>query len=102
MLAYSIFFPFLSQEKISPDAATKRKILSLRIQCRNEGCPWTDELREKEVGIVHNPDVYMYKLPYQTHCDICPMSYQVASTSGKIELKTRYFLQNIAFFSESR
>ena len=30
------------------------------------------------------------------------MSYRVASTSGKIELKTRYFLQNIAFFAESR
>ena len=39
---------------------------------------------------------------YQTHCDICPMSHQVASTSGKIELKTRYFLQNIAFPSQSR
>ena len=39
---------------------------------------------------------------YQTHCDICPMSHQVASTSSKIELKTRYFLQNIAFLSQGR
>ena len=36
---------------------------------------------------------------YQSHCD---MAHQVASTSGKIELKTRYFLQNIAFPSQSR
>ena len=59
MLTYLIFFSILSQEKIFPDIATKRKILSLRIQCRNEGCPWTDELREEEVGIVHNPGIYM-------------------------------------------
>ena len=39
---------------------------------------------------------------YQTHCDICPMSHRVALTSGKMELKTRYFLQNIAFLSQSR
>ena len=40
---------------------------------------------------------------YQTHCDICPMSHRVASsTSGKIQLKTGYFLQNIAFLSQSR
>ena len=62
MLNSLIFFPFLSQEKIFPDVATKRKILSLRIQCSNKGCLWTDELREKEVGIVYNPRVYMYKL----------------------------------------
>ena len=30
------------------------------------------------------------------------MSHRVASTSGKIQLKTRYFLQNIAFLSHSR
>lgn len=62
MLNSLIFFPFLSQEKIFPDIATKRKILSLRIQCRNDGCPWTDELREKEVGTVHYPRVYILKL----------------------------------------
>ena len=28
---------------------------------------------------------------YQTHCDVCPMSHWVVSTSGKLELKTRYF-----------
>ena len=39
---------------------------------------------------------------YQTHCDICPMSHRVVSTSGKIELKTRYFLQNKTFLSQSR
>ena len=46
--------------------------------------------------------LFFNSIPYQTHCDICPMSHQVASTSGKIELKTRYFLQNIAFLSQSR
>ena len=39
---------------------------------------------------------------YQTHCDICPVSHRVASTSCKIEQKTRHFLQNIAFLSQSR
>ena len=34
---------------VFPDKATERKILSFTIKCRNEGCEWTGELREKEV-----------------------------------------------------
>lgn len=35
-------------QDVFPDKATERKILSFTIKCRNEGCEWTGELREKE------------------------------------------------------
>ncbi|CAH3128109.1 unnamed protein product [Pocillopora meandrina] len=34
-------------QDVFPDKATERKILSFTIKCRNEGCEWTGELREK-------------------------------------------------------
>ena len=48
--------------------------------------------------------LYLYFVVNQIELqkDICPMSHRTVSTSCKIELKTRYFLQNIAFLFQSR
>ena len=40
-----------------------------------------------------------YDNSYETHCDICPMSYRVTPTSGEIAQKLGNFRQNIAFRS---
>ena len=42
-------FHFHFIQDVFPDKATERKILLFTIKCRNEGCEWTGELREKEV-----------------------------------------------------
>ena len=42
-------FHFHYIQDVFPDKATERKILLFTIKCRNEGCEWTGELREKEV-----------------------------------------------------
>ena len=41
--------------------------------------------------------IYINGESYETHCDICPMSYHVTPTSGEIAQNLRNFFQNIAF-----
>ena len=41
-------------QDVFPDNATKRKILSLAIRWANNDCPWTGDLRSKEVKTQYN------------------------------------------------